>query len=571
MFLRKATNKKNGRTYLSIVHGYYDKKAKNSKAKTIKSLGYLDLLEKEYDDPIAHFTEVAQQMNEEYKKENAPVSITFNLSEEIDKSTTNRKNFGYAALSKIYHELKIDKFLTNRQRHTNEEYSANSIMKLLVFARMLFPASKRKTFNNKEMFFEKTNFSLDDIYRCLGLFNKHKDELQLWMHERIKEKYNRNTNLVYYDVTNYYFEINEPDDMRKKGISKEKRSDPIVQMGLFIDDKGIPITYKLFPGNTADCSTLIPMLSNMQRKYSLGRVIVVADRGITSGDNIYYTLSTKNGYVLSYSVRGSSEKFKNYVLSDEGYRKKVDGFKIKSRLEPREIWVTMTNGKKKKVTVHEKQVVFYSPKYALKARKDREKAVKKAQDLIRHPSKYNKSSAYGAAKYIKNLTFDSKTGELLEDAKKALYFNEERLREEEKFDGYYAIVTSEHKETDKKILDIYRGLWKIEESFKVTKSDLEARPVYLSDKDHIDAHFLTCFISLVIARLLEYRLKGKYSIPSILESLSRASCSHIKENFYLFDYDDEILEATGKELEIDFSKKFMPLKEIKKILGYVKK
>lgn len=192
-------------------------------------------------------------------------------------------------------------------------------------------------------------------------------------------------------------------------------------------------------------------------------------------------------------------------------------------------------------------------------------------DLIKNPAKYNKSTSCGAAKYVKNLTFDADTGEILESVRQHLTFDEEKLREEEKFDGYYAIVTSEYKESPEKIIEMYRGLWKIEESFKVTKSDFESRPVYLSLKEHIDAHFLTCFISLVIVRILEHRLKGKYSVTDMLESLSRASCSHIQENYYLFDFYNDVLEDIGKELNIDFSKKFMKLGDIKKILGEVKK
>lgn len=571
MYLRKVKNKKTGRIFLSIVQSYRDKNSKYPKATTVKSLGYLDDLEKEYDDPIAYFTEEIKKMNEENAADNSPITFSIGRGERIDTDSLNRKNFGYAALSKIYHALEIDTFLINRQRHAKSDYDANSIMKLLVFSRLLYPASKKKTFENKEVFFEKTEFSLDDIYRCLSFFNKHKDTLQLWLHERIRQQYNRDTELVYYDVTNYYFEIDEADDLRKKGVSKEHRPDPIVQMGLFIDTMGIPITYKLFPGNTVDKSTLIPMLGKIQHDYSLGRIIVVADKGMTTGDNIWYTLSAKNGYVLSYSIRGAEQKFKEYVLDETGYTWTSDEYKVKSRLYPREISVTTTGGRKIKKKIDEKQVVFYSKKYAAKAKADRAAALEKAKDLVNNPGKYNKSTSYGAAKYVKNLVFDPKTGEILENLKQSLSFDEEKLRQEEKLDGYYAIVTSEWKESDEKIIEIYRGLWKIEESFKVTKSDFEARPVYLSTKEHIEAHFLTCFVALVIVRILEHQMEGKYSVTAMLESLSKASCSHIQENYYLFDYYDEVLSSIGKELGIDFGKKCLQLREIKKILGEVKK
>jgi transposase len=571
MFLRKSTNKKTGRTYLSIVHSYWNPAEKKTRSTIIKSIGFLDDLEKEYDDPIAFFTEEAKRLEAQRLTENASVTLSFTKNDLITKNEKNRKNFGSAALSKIYHELKIDTFLKNRQRHTKEEYDANAIMKLLVYSRLLYPASKKKTFEEKDTFFEKFDFTLNDIYRCLSFFNKHSDALQLWLHERIKSQYNRNTDLVYYDVTNYYFEIDEQDDLRKRGVSKEHRPDPIVQMGLFIDSDGLPITYKLFPGNNPDKTTLIPALGKIQRDYSLGRIIVVADKGLTTGDNIWYILSAKNGYVLSYSVRGADKGFKDYVLNEKGYISKGDDFKIKSRLYPREIQITATNGKKIKKTVHEKQVIFYSYKYAEKAKQDRASALAKAKDLIKNPAKYNKSTTYGAAKYVKNLTFDVSTGEILESARQHLSFDEEKLRDEEKFDGYYAIVTSEYKESDEKIIETYRGLWKIEESFKVTKSDFESRPVYLSLQEHIDAHFLTCFISLLIIRILEHRLKGKYSVPKMLESLSKSACSHVQENYYLFDFYDDVLEDIGKELNIDFSKKYQSFGDIRKIFGATKK
>lgn len=570
MHLRKMKNKKTGRIYLSIVQSYRDKNSKYPKATTLKSLGYLDELEKEYDDPIAFFTEEIKQMNEQREADQSPLTFSISKGERIQADSVNRKNFGYAALSKIYHELDIDTFLINRQRHSKDEYDANSIMKLLVFARLLYPASKKKTYENKEVFFEKTDFSLDDVYRCLSFFNKHKDALQLWIHERIKQQYDRNTSLVYYDVTNYYFEIDEADELRKKGVSKEHRPDPIVQMGLFMDTDGIPITYGLHPGNMLDKQTLIPMLGKIQRDFSLGRIIVVADKGMTTGDNIWYTLSAKNGYVLSYSIRGADQKFKNYVLDQRDYVSKSDDFKIKSRLYPREITVTSRNGKKMKKTVDEKQVIFYSEKFALKAKADRAPVLEKAKNLIHNPSQYNRATSHGAVKYVKNLAFDSKTGEILEDSKHLL-LDEEKLRQEEELDGYYAIVTSEYKESDERIIEIYRGLWKIEESFKITKSDFESRPVFLSTREHIEAHFLTCFVSLVIARILEHRLKGKYSVTALLESLRKASCSHIQENYYLFDYVDETLSDIGKAFGIDFGKKCMPLGEIKKILGEMKK
>lgn len=569
MYLKK-TPQKSGRIYLSIVDGYYDKQKGYSKQVTLEKLGYLDDLEKQYDDPIAFFTERVQKLKKEKAEMKAPISIEFSSQEKIEPNHIYRKNFGYSVLSKIYHELEIDKFLINRQRNAKMDFSTNNIMKLLVFSRLLSPASKKKTFEERERFFENTNYSLDDIYRCLSFFDKHSSALQVWINEQIKQRVGRDSSLVYYDVTNYYFEIDNTDELRKKGISKEHRPNPIVQMGLFIDTNGIPITYKLFPGNTNDCLTLRPNLSRIQKEYELGRIVVVADKGITTGDNIYYTLSGKHGYVFSMSIRGADKELKNYVLNEEGYEWYGTEYKRNSRLYPRTILVSATNGKKMKKVVDEKQVIFYSEKYAKRAKGEREAAIAKARDLINNPAKYNRATSYGAASYIKKISFDKETGEIL-SAQSLLELDLHKLQQEEALDGYYAIITSEYKETADRIIDIYRGLWRIEESFRITKSDLEARPVYVSRENHINAHFLTCFIALVVARVLEHKLERKYHIGQILESLRKSECTHMKQNYYLFDYYDNTLEEIGATFDIDFSKRVRTLGEIKKILADTKK
>lgn len=573
MYLKKS-KQKSGRIQLSIAEGYYDKSTKRTKTVNVKTLGYLDVLEKDYEDPIAFFTAEVARMNEAKAQENMPVTFRIDIRDTLTAGAGSRRNFGYAAFSKIYHELAIDEFVSNRQRYTKAEFSHNSILKLLVYSRLLCPASKKSTFENRDAFFDKFDFSLLDIYRSLGFFKKYKNALMLWIHEHIRAEYGRDTSLVYYDVTNYYFEIDKADEMRRKGVSKEHRPDPIVQMGLFMDTEGIPIYYGLFSGNTPDKQTLIPMMGKLLDHYSLGRIIVVADRGIITGDNIAQTLLDGNGYVFSYSVRGAAKDFKEYVLDQTGYRTNGsrDGFMIKSRVTPRMIHVTnVLTGKKEETEVDEKQVVFYSPKYAQKAKRDRSEAVAKARQYVKEPSKYNHALNYGASKYICNLKVDRDTGEILEEAKPYLCFDEERLKEEEKYDGYYAIVTSELEEPDEKVIGIYRGLWKIEESFKVTKSDIEARPVYLSRKDRIDAHFLTCFIALVLERILEKKLDHRHSTSAILESLRKCSCSHVEENYYLFDHYDDVLKDIGTVTGIDFSRKYMRLGEIRKAIGETKK
>lgn len=558
---------------MQIVHNYRDQQGK-TKRKVIQSLGYIDDLQKKYDDPIEHFTQIAKQMGFE-RLDNKQITITIDSNSKVDRNSQNRKNFGHVVFSKVYHELQLDRFFNNKQRHENFKFNSNSIMKVLLYSRLLYPCSKKATVEIKDRFFDKSDFTLDDVYDCLTHFNKIEKEAQQFIHEQVVEQYERNTDLIYYDVTNYYFEIDKQDDFRKKGFSKEHLPNPIVQMGLAVDKQGIPISYRLFEGNTHDSQTLLPVLKDIKKQYQAEKIIVVADKGLNSGDNIAFNTILGDGYVYSKSVRGASEEFISYVFDDNGYTWIGKEYKRKSRVIPTEINVTVgkySNGKnkKKKIRIDQKQVVFYSKKYADRSKKQREATISKAMDLIANPSKYDKSTSYGAASYVVNIEFDKETGEVLDKGKK-LFLDEEKIKQDEKLDGYYAIVTSELDESDDHIIEIYRGLWKIEESFKITKSNLDARPVYLTRRDHINAHFLICFIALIIARIVEIRLRNKYSIEKILNSLRLVSCSHIDANHYLFDYADEVTDDINEVFDLNIGQKIMTLGEIKKIFGMVKK
>ena len=575
MYLQKVFDKRRNKTYLSVARGYRDSEGK-VKHKTLQYFGAVEDLKSIYEDPISHFKEVVRKMNEDEKENKQPINIKLDKTEQLKVGTNNIKNFGYVALSKVYHELEIDKFIIKSFKDRNfSEYKINNILKLLVFARCLFPDSKKSTYENKDIFFEKTDFSLEEVYNALTYINSIKDSLQQDIYEHIQEEYKPNNEIAFYDVTNYYFEIDENDDLRKKGVSKEHRPNPIVQMGLFMDSLGLPMCYNIFSGNTNDCLTLRPMVQELQKNYNIGKIIVVADKGLNTGNNIAYNKAIGNGYVMSLSIRGADSEMKEYVLKEDGYTYNEDKtYKKKSRFYPREITITKKddkgNIKRTKQRVDEKQVIFWSADYAKRAKMERQPAIDKAKDLIGNVQKYNKKNCYGASKYVKHLVFDKNTGEIIE-AKSQLSLDEEKIKEEEKYDGYYAIVTSEMDKTDDEIIEIYRGLWRIEETFKVTKSELKSRPVFLSRKDHIEAHFLTCYLALVLSRVLQLKLDKKYSVGKIFESLSNCNCYNIQENYYLFNYYDDVLKDIGKKLNIDFSLKNRTLQDIKKILKETKK
>ena len=567
-----------GRTYLFINKSYRDSSGKTKK-KHIQSLGYLDELQKHYPDPIAHFREAARQMTEQEKTEKR-INLTIDMDERLPIGALGAKNLGYALPLKIYHQLGLDKFLKSKALSENFEYNTNSIMILLVMTRLLMPGSKKAAFEAKDRFFERFDFSLDDVYRSLDHFAKVSNEMQRYMFGNIRSGYDVDTSIVYYDCSNYYFEIKKPDDFRKYGVSKEKRKRPIVQLGLAMDKSGIPLHYELFRGNMTDKETFRSVIGDVRKNYGTGRIVVVADMGIITSDNIYYLVGSnpekpKNGYVFSFSVRGGTTAFKKYVLEEGGYADKNGkpvmpdaDFKIKERNAPRVITVTMQNGKKQKKTVHEKQVIFWSKKYADRARAERAEIIAKAEALIANPGKYTKATSHGAADYVANIAYNEETGEV---AGKHLYLDEEKIAEHEKYDGYYAIVTSEFSMTANETVTTYRGLWEIEETFKLTKSDLEARPVHVQSKDHIDGHFLTCFIALTILRLIQKKTNKEFSAEKIIECMNKIECINEHENVYLFGYRSELSERLSESFELDFSRKRLHLADIKKFSAIAKK
>lgn len=608
MFLKQS--KSHNRIYLSFVQGYRDETGK-IKHKTIKKIGYLDELEKQFDNPIEYFKNIAKEKNS--------IEITEytikNLNTKTIDENVNSKNLGYIVLKKIYKELQIDNFLSNEQKKLKMQYDLNKIFELLIFSRILFPGSKNETFNNKDVFFEKFDFSLKDLYRSLDYFNDFKDDILKLIWDNTKDKYNRDTSISYYDTTNYYFEISYNDEdlidengtilekgYRKKGLSKEHRKTPIISMGLLMDKIGIPLSYDLFPGNESEKLQMRPALNSTKAKYGIERTIIVADRGQNTSDNLVF-IAGKNdddhtnhdGYVYGQSIIGADMEFKTWAISQDGfindyvydedgnlvtYKERIEDengkllryeekpviFKHKSRVYAKKVKIKKDNKRKVNYTVYQKQMIYYSKQYADRQKHERENAIKKAKDLIENPGKYTQATSYGCTKYINNIRFDEETGEIPKGLELSLKLD--KIKEEEKFDGYYSIVTSEKDLSDKEIRDIYKGLWKIEESFKITKSNLETRPVYVWTKEHIEAHFLTCFISLVIIRLLEYKTNRKYSTRKMIDSLKKFNSTNIEHDIYLQNFSNGIIKDFEKIFDINLSRKYLTLSEIKKILNF---
>ena len=609
MYIRKE--KRKNRVYISIVQGYRDENNK-VKHKTIKTYGYLDDLKKSFSNPL---TMIKNELVELQKDD-----INELIIKDIDKEPTSddfnnsddEKNIGYYLIKKIYSQLGITDFLKNKQKKLNIDYDLNEVLLLLVLCRILYPGSKKDNYENRNKFFEKFDFSLKDIYRSLDFFDEYKEDIQKVIWENTKEKYQRDLSTGFFDCTNYYFEIDCNDEdlideegnilekgYRKRGPEKNHRPDPIVEMGLLLDNKIIPASYKIFPGNDSEKTQLRPIINKTKTTHNIDKIIVVADRGLNTSDNMWF-LAGKNdekcknndGYVYGQSVRGASKAFKEWVLKQDdyindieytkdgkeetfrhrvydedgnfkNYQKQTLMFKHKSRVVAKEIQITRNGKRNCKVITYQKQMVYYSQKYADKQRYEREKMVEKAKDLIANPRKYTKATSYGAAYYVNNISFNKDTGEVAKGL--SLSLDEEAIKEQEKFDGYYSIVTSELEYSDKKMREVYRELINIENSFKITKTNLETRPVYVWTKQHIEGHFLTCFISLVILRLIENRLNYKYTIENIINTLRETFAIKIEHDVYQQKAPNEITKALCETFDIDLYRKRRTLKNIKKI------
>lgn len=593
LFLKTAKYK-NGKTYLSIVDGYrVDGKVKQ---KVYKKIGYLEDLEKQFDDPISHFKKEVEILKKQFISK---ITTTFDINQD-NTFEDDTFNIGYAYLKTIFKELDINSVLKNKQYSSNIEYSLFKACELLTYSRILDPGSIKYTYEHKNQFFEPFDLSLDDLYRCLNPLLDCKEDIFKTIWENTKEEYHRDASTSYYDCTNYYFEIEYDDEdiknedgeiikkgLRKRGPEKNHRPDPIVEMGLLLDKQGFPISYNLFSGNTSEKETLIPEIHNIKRRHNIDKVIVVADRGLNCSDNmikmagIDLDKENRDGYIYGQSVRGADQEFKNWILSgDYKIDKIIDDegnkiiFKHKSRIYPKKMYITRDdkgltksgNKKKQSITVDQKQMVYYSQKYADKQKRDRQMVIEKAKDLIKNPGAYTRATSYGAAGYINNIKFDKETGVVSNGSELSL--NIEKITEDEKLDGYYSIVTSEENLSDLELRNIYKGLSKIEETFKITKSEFNARPINVRLEDHIEAHFLICFIALVIIRILQDKINNKYTIKNLLENMKNFKCTHETGNLYKFiGYKPEI-QYLNRKFGLNMDKKYDTRENIKKILKY---
>lgn len=508
------------KTYYRVTQGYRPKPGAAPKQRTIKKFGYIE----DQSDPDAFLSEI-KEFNDSFLKNNAD-----DCEDDIEMYTkyTVTQNYGYKFIESIYNLLRIDSFIDKWMflNSFRDKADLKKIFKFLILQRIMLPASKRATFANLKMFYDfDCDFNLQNIYRALDKYALMDIQFQKYLHSTVSQLTQRDMSYAFYDVTNYYTEIDfaDPDidgkiGLRKKGVSKEHRLDPIVQMGLFMDANGIPVAMETFPGNTSDTLTFIPTLNKVKDEFKLQKIIAVADKGMNSSTNIDHLVNQGDGFVFSQILKGTKGKrYHAQAFSEDGWTYEGNN-RYKTFIEE-------YNGKDedgKKVVRKRKVLIYYNEADAKMAKHKREEKLEKAKKEL-------ENNAYGIKKgkerYTKETLIDNITGSVMEEVYALKSVDQEKAEKDAMFDGLFCIITSELDYDAKKIKGIYGGLWKIEQSFRIMKSDLEARPIYLSTEAHIKAHFLICYVALIIVRLLQFYMKEDYlTAERLADVLNAAVC-----------------------------------------------
>ena len=458
-------------------------------------------------------------------------------------------------------------------------YDPCRILELLCWNRISDPGSKSAAFAARDRFPRKCDFTLDDVYRSLDYLAAHADKLVKHMNASLEAARGpRDRTRLYYDVTNYYFEVDGEDDggLRKKGVSKEHRPEAIVQMGLLIDAEGVPLDYELFPGNVNDMSTMLPMMKKAGLRDAQNpdgeRVVVVADKGLNTSSNIAACTLDGNGFVFSQSVRKATKNLREWVLDGAGYTESESGrFKVKSRIADKAVYVEGDDGRRRRVMVPVKEVAFWSRGFYERARHERAKVIEKSRAAIERGD-CSGSVSRSSVRYAKDVPVVKATGE---KAQHNWVLDEKKIEEDAKMDGYYCIITSEQEWGDRDIIEAYRGLSRIEESFHVLKGTMEARPVYVWTDAHIRAHFLVCYVALTMMRLMQADVEkatgARPSDKAVAEALRNMVGHRLDANVYHFDYRTDLTDALCDAVGIDLSREAMTKSQMNKVMSVVKK
>lgn len=595
--------KNNGIPYLRLVQGVRVRNKdglKVSSKKVIMNIGplsryddgqpdYVERLKKSFKAGTPLIPELLPYCSEQKAAE----TYRFSINEGSPDCFGHPKLFSHILLERILEELGLNYFFSSYKGFTKLEYDVYGFAKLLIFGRLLNPASKCATVRQNNDYYEpilSSGFNPDNVYDTLSFIAENKDRIIRRMNTNLVKKAGRSPEVIYYDVTNFYYEIEEPDEdildeegnilirgTRKLGVCKEERKLPIVQMGLFMDDDGIPISIESFPGNTLDHLTLRPAMKRSIDNLDFSRFILIADRGICNYMNLLHLLDAGNGYIVSKSLLKSTKAEQKWTYDDEGYTIVSPDFKYKSRIMKRT--VKDENGNSR--TIEEKVVVYWSKKFEARSIRENKKFLDFLKKLEESPQNFRITALQSKSlrKFMKKECINTKTGEIVNSSDMKTLIDFDKVAEYKKSMGYYQIVTSELKMDAQEVIDKYHGLTQIEDQFRVMKGDLDTRPLYVRTKEHIDAHLLTCMIALVMMRIIQKQIRDTspketkdvywnigMSGERIQNALNKWKVDTLPSDLYRFmDIDDPDLSTILKAFNVDIPAKLYRRAELKSI------
>ena len=510
-------------------------------------------------------------------KEKLPVLIKKYPLNIIQKDEQNSFNCGYLFLEKIYYELGLNKVCESLKEKYSFKYDLNNILSRLLYGRIIFPSSKLATYNLSKKLLEQPNFELQHIYRALEVISKENEFIQSELYKNSLKKSKRNTGILYYDCTNYFFEIEQEDGLKQYGPSKEHRPNPITQMGLFMDGDGIPLAFNISAGNTNEQGTLTPTEEKILKDFKLSKFIVCTDAGLASIDNRKFNNKDERAFITTQSIKKLKKHLKDWALENTGWKlsgdsKEYDISKIeetdeniekyKNKIFYKERWINEND-------LEQKFIVTFSLKYKYYQKEIRNNQIERAQKAINtNPTKLEKCNQNDYKRFITKTTL-TQEGEVAD--KKIFTLNTQQIEKEEQYDGFYGVCTNLDDDAEE-IIKVNKRRWEIEESFRIMKSEFKARPVYLSRDDRIIAHFTTCFLSLVLHRYLEKELKEKYTASEIIETLRNMNLTKATLEGYIPSYTrTDLTDLLHETFDFRTDYEIIENKNIKKILREIKK
>ena len=517
----------------------------------------------------------------EYAKHKSSIErYTIRLQEGDPNCIGHPRIYSHLFLEKILFSLGLTEFFKSYKGRSKIEYDVLNFFRLLVFGRILNPGSKMATLDQNDDYFSPLlkEYNPYNVYDTLDFIYKYREQIIRRMNTSLVKKWNRKPEVIFYDVTNFFFEIEDPDEdildeegnviekgFRKMGVSKENRKQPIVQMGLFMDDQGIPISIESFPGNTLDCNTFKPAITKSIDGLEFARFIMIADRGMCNYQNIIYLLNQNHGYIMAKSLRKSSREEQEWAISEDGFIQVSDDFKYKSQIKERT--TKDENGQKRIIT--EKVIVYWTRKFYERDLHENADYIEVVEKILKNPRGFRVTDmqARKMRKFFNGDILNSETGEVIEASKLKALFDRSKLEAFKSQFGFYQIVTSEVNMPPLEAIEKYHGLTRIEDQFRVMKSDLETRPIYVRTREHIEAHLITCLVALTIVRLIQCKICNSGLIPQsndvtqwsmglpaqrIQKALNKWKVESISDDLYRFtDIDDPDLKLILDAFEIE--------------------